>query len=100
MYAKTSAFHYDFSQYGIYLVDIVKANEVNDNALKLLDFSVDGELLDFDHIYDKKVMVYGDPTIAGFGILEHYGNASVHNSDSVRDFCYQPTRAKRRKCIT
>ena len=47
-----------------------------------------GELLDFDHQYDKKVMVYGDSTIAGFGILEHYGNASVHNSDSVRDFCY------------
>ena len=88
LYAKTSAFHYDFSQYGIYLVDIVKANEANDNALKLLDFSVDGELFDFDHKYDKKVMVYGDSTIAGFGILEHYGNASVHNSDSVRDFCY------------
>jgi hypothetical protein len=88
VYAKTSAFHYDFSQYGIYLVDIVKANEANDNALKLLDFSVDGELLDFDHKYDKKVMVYGDSTIAGFGILEHYGNASVHSSDSVRDFCY------------
>ena len=88
VYAKTSAFHYDFSQDGIYLVDIVKANEANDNALKLIDFSVDGELLDYDHKYDKKVMVYGDSTIAGFGILEHYGNASVHKSDSVRDFCY------------
>ena len=86
--ANNSGFHYEFSQDGIYLVDIVKANEANDNALKLLNFSVDGELLNYDYRYAKKVMVYGDSTIAGFGILEHGENASIYNSDSVRDFCY------------
>ena len=88
VYVKSGPFHYEFSQNGIYLVDIVKANEANDNALKLIDFSVDGELLNYDHQYTKRVIVYGDSTIAGFGILEHDGDASIHNSDSVRDFCY------------
>ena len=69
-------------------VDILKANEANDNTFELVDFTVDGELLEYDHHYEKTVRVFGDSTIAGFGILAKTGNASIHNSDSVQDFCY------------
>ena len=70
-------------------IDIVKANEANDNTFELVDLSVDGTVLPYDYQYDKKVKVYGDSTIAGFGILGHNEVASVHTSDSVEDFCYQ-----------
>lgn len=70
-------------------VDIVKANEANDNALELLDLSVEGNFLPYDYQYDKKVKVYGDSTIAGFGILGHDEEASIHTSDSVEGFCFQ-----------
>ena len=71
-----------------HIIDIVKANEANDVVLKLLDLNIDGELLDYDHHYSCRVKVIGDSTIAGFGILEKNGEASIHNSDAVRDFCY------------
>ena len=71
-----------------HLVDIVKANEANDNSFELLSFDVEGELLPYDHQYEKRVKVYGDSTIAGFGILAKTGEASIHNCDSVQDFCY------------
>ncbi|MBQ6730769.1 MAG: hypothetical protein IJR08_02555 [Bacilli bacterium] len=70
-------------------IDIIKANEANDNTFELVDLSVDGEILPFDYQYDKKVKVYGDSTIAGFGILSHEGDASIHTSDSVKDFCFK-----------
>ena len=69
-------------------VDIVKANEANDNVFELIKLGFDGELLEFDESYNGVVKVFGDSTIAGFGILEKTGPASIHNSDSVRDFCY------------
>ena len=81
--------YYHFRSKGIHFVDIVKANEFSDNVFELKEFEVDGELLDNDHVYDYKVKVYGDSTIAGFGILGHNEVASVHTSDSVEDFCYQ-----------
>lgn len=71
-----------------HLVDIVKANESNDNSFELVSFDVDGELLPYDHQYEKRVKVYGDSTIAGFGVLAKTGEASINNSDSVVDFCY------------
>lgn len=74
---------------GIHYIDIVKANEANDNTLKLLDLSIDGALLDYDHDYSCRVKVIGDSTIAGFGILEHEGSGNINNSDSVQDFCFQ-----------
>ena len=85
----SSKFNYSFKDNKEHYIDIVKANEANDCVIKLIDLSINGELLDYDHIYDKKVKVYGDSTIAGFGILEHDGLGSIDNSDSVRDFCYQ-----------
>ena len=88
--AKTSSkFVYSFKDNKEHYIDIVKANEANDCVIKLIDLSINGALLDYDYIYDKKVKVYGDSTIAGFGILEHDGVGSITNSDSVRDFCFQ-----------
>ena len=69
-------------------VDIVKANEAIDVTLKLLDLSIDGELLDYDNHYSFRVKVIGDSTIAGYGILQHNGEGNIHNSDAVLDFCY------------
>ena len=74
---------------GIHYIDIIKANEANDNVLKLLDLSIDGELLDYDYHYSFRVKVIGDSTIAGYGILEHDGTGNIENSDSVLDFSYQ-----------
>ena len=82
-------YKYSFNDKGVHYVDVIKANEANDCTLKLLDLTIDGELLDYDHIYDKRVKVYGDSTVAGFGILGHDGVGSYLNSDSVKDFVYQ-----------
>ena len=79
---------YSFVNSGIHYVDIVKANEANDNVFALNKLEFDGELLEFDESYNAIVKVLGDSTIAGFGILEKTGIASIHNSDSVCDFCY------------
>lgn len=81
-------YSFSFKDNKEHYVDIIKANEANDNALELADLQVDGELLDYNHTYEKRVKIYGDSTIAGFGILEKTGGASIHNCDSVRDFCY------------
>ena len=82
------AIKYVFSKEGVHYVDVIKANEANDNAMSLLDLLIDGKQLDYDFAYSKKARVFGDSTIAGFGILEHNGEGSIHNSDSVRDFCF------------
>ena len=79
---------YRFKEEGTHYVDIVKANETSDNVFELKDLEIDGELLDYDHQYTYKVKVYGDSTIAGYGILSHNDDPSIHNCDAVRDFCY------------
>ena len=73
----------------MHYIDIVKANEANDNALVIKDMIIHGQLLSYEHKYYKKVRVFGDSTVAGFGILSHNDNPSIHNADSVRDFIYQ-----------
>ena len=83
-----SPYIYEFKNSGEHLVDIVKANESNDNALEFVGLEVNGELLEFDHCYSGAVKVFGDSTIAGFGILSHESPASIENSDGVCDFCY------------
>ena len=80
--------YYHFRSEGIHFVDIVKTNECSDNVFELKEFEADGELLDNDHVYDYKVKVYGDSTIAGYGILSHNDLPSIHNCDSVKDFCF------------
>ena len=82
-------YKYEFKDTRTHYIDIVKANESNDNVIKLLGFKVNGELLDYDFNYSKRIKVYGDSSIAGFGILEHNGVGSIDNSDSVKDFCYK-----------
>ena len=88
-YSTKEALDFTFSKPGTHYVDVVKGNESNDNVLKLLNIDVEGDVLDYDFVYKKRVRVFGDSTIAGFGILEHTGSGSIENSDSVEDFCYQ-----------
>lgn len=70
-----------------HLIDIVKANEAKDCTLIIKDLIIDGILLAYDHKYEKKAIIYGDSTIAGYGILSH-DEASIHTSDGVQDFAY------------
>jgi hypothetical protein len=74
---------------GEHEIDIIKANEANDNTMVIRDIYIKGELLPYTNYPKKRACVYGDSTIAGFGILAHSGNASIHSSDSVEDFCFQ-----------
>ena len=78
-----------FKEKSIHYIDIIKANEANDNALMIKDIAVNGEIYKYDHQYYKKVRVFGDSTVAGYGILKHDGPASIHTSDSVQDFVYR-----------
>ena len=82
-------YKYTFKESGVHYIDVVKANEANDNTYELMDLSINGKLLKYDHLYDKRVRVFGDSTVAGFGILAHNEPASIHVSDSVEDFIYQ-----------
>ena len=86
---ESGVYQYKFKEKSIHYIDIIKANEANDNNLVIEDIIVHGELLRNDHQYYKKVRVFGDSTVAGFGILSHHDNPSIHTSDSVRDFIYQ-----------
>lgn len=80
-------FQYSFHDDKEHIIDIVKANEANDNTLVISNLAINGELLEYDHIYDKSVVVYGDSTIAGFGILSHE-EALIHTSDGAIDFMF------------
>lgn len=84
-----SNFVYKFNDDKEHYIDVIKANEAIDCVIKLIDLSINGALLDYDHSYDKRVKIYGDSTIAGFGILEHQGIGNINNSDSVKDFCFK-----------
>ena len=79
---------YLFNDNKEHIIDIIKASEAKDNMLIVKSLSVDGELLEYDHKYDKSAVIYGDSTIAGYGILSH-DEASVHTSDGVRDFAFR-----------
>ena len=81
--------HCEFNDNKEHYVGIIKANEANDNTLELVDLIIDGVLLDYDFTYEKKAIVYGDSTVAGFGILSHEGSSSIHNCDAVEDFFFQ-----------
>ncbi len=77
-----------FKKISTHYIEIIKANEANDDTLLISDIAVNGEMLKYDHEYDKKVRVFGDSTVAGFGILGHNEEPSIHTSDSVQDFVY------------
>ena len=82
-------YQYSFKEKSVHYIDIIKANEANDNALVIKDIAVNGELCNYDHVFYKKVKVYGDSTVAGFGILSHNEDPSIHNCDSVKDFVFK-----------
>ena len=82
-------YQYSFKEKSVHYIDIIKANEANDNALVIKDIVVNGELCNYDHVFYKKVKVYGDSTVAGFGILSHNEDPSIHNCDSVKDFVFK-----------
>ncbi len=88
VYLDNNGYTYTFSKKDIYYVDIIKANECNMNILLIEDIKVNGELFDYDHEYNKKVRIYGDSTVAGYGILAKEGEGNIHNSDSVSDFIF------------
>ena len=59
---KSPLFSYEMPDNKAHYVDIIKANEANDNVMEITNIEVDGILnYDFDHKY--KVRVYGDSTI-------------------------------------
>ena len=82
-------YQYSFKEKSVHYIDIIKANEANDNALVIKDIVVNGELCKYDHVFYKKVKVYGDSTVAGFGILSHNEDSSIHNCDSIKDFMFK-----------
>lgn len=65
-------------------IDILKANEALDNELVIKDIKC--KSLQLPKAGEKKIKVYGDSTVCGFGMLSHDGDASIHTSDGVLDF--------------
>ena len=85
--ANNLVWKYVFDDNKEHLIDIVKATEAKDSIFFVEDLEIDGELLKYDHQYNKNAMIYGDSTIAGYGILSH-NIASIDTSDGVRDFAF------------
>lgn len=70
-------------------IDLVKANESLDNSLVIRDIKIDGKVLNYKEKPKKFVKVYGDSSVAGYGILAHTGNPDVDTNDGVEDFCFR-----------
>ena len=72
-----------------HFVDVVKANEPADNYMIFGPVSTSGELLEIDEKNKKFVKVYGDSSIAGYGILAHDGDPNYLTNDGVENFCFR-----------
>ena len=72
-----------------HFVDLVKANEPADNYMIFGPVLTDGELLEMEEKNKKFVKVYGDSSIAGYGILSHDGEPNYLNNDGVENFCFR-----------
>ena len=70
-------------------IDLVKSNEAIDNTLVLKNIIIDGKILKYIEKPNKFIKVYGDSTVAGYGILEHQGTPDYDTSDGVEDFCFR-----------
>ena len=70
-------------------IDLVKSNEALDNTLVLKNIVIDGKILKYSEKPNKFIKVYGDSTVAGYGILLHQGKADYDTSDGVEDFCFR-----------
>lgn len=78
-------FHDDKAHY----IDLVKANEAIDNTLVLKSIEINGKILKYAEKPNKYVKVYGDSSVAGYGILKHSGIPDYDTSDGVEDFCFR-----------
>ena len=67
---------------------IVKANESMNNSFEVGLLDTDGKIIRRKKPV-KFIKVYGDSTIAGYGILAHSGEGNIHNCDGVEDFCFR-----------
>ena len=72
-----------------HFIDLVKANESLDNSLVIRDIRINGKVLKYTEKPKKFVKVYGDSSIAGYGILAHTGIADIDTNDGVEDFCFR-----------
>lgn len=72
-----------------HFVDVVKANEPADNYMIFGPVSTSGELIEMDEKNKKFVKVYGDSSIAGYGILAHDGEPNYLTNDGVENFCFR-----------
>ena len=72
-----------------HFVDLVKANEAADNYMIFGPVSSSSELLEIDEKGKKYFKVYGDSSIAGYGILSHQGKPDYLNNDGVENFCFR-----------
>ena len=72
-----------------HIIDLIKANEASNNNLIIENITVKGDILPYKPSKDIFIKVYGDSTIAGYGILAHDGNGNIHNNDSVENFCFR-----------
>ena len=70
-------------------IDLVKADEATANSLVIRDIKINGKILKYAEKPKKFVKVYGDSTIAGYGILAHDGEAGIDTNDGVEDFCFR-----------
>lgn len=73
----------------VHFVDLVKANEAADNFIIIGPVFSNGYLIDIDEKDKKFVQVYGDSSIAGYGILSHDGIADFDTNDGVENFCFR-----------
>ena len=70
-------------------IDLIKSNEAIDNTLVLKNTIIDGKILKYTEKPNKFVKVYGDSSVAGYGILKHQGKPDYDTSDGVEDFCFR-----------
>ena len=70
-------------------IDLVKANESQDNSLVVRDIKIDGKVLNYKEKPQKFVKVYGDSSIAGYGILARSGVPDIDTNDGVENFCFR-----------
>lgn len=80
----------DFEDKKEHVVDFIKSSEATNGYLKLTDISFDGEIDYPLESSDINIRVYGDSTVAGYGILGKMGEEpSIKMCDGVEDFCFR-----------
>ena len=72
-----------------HFVDIIKTNEASDNYMIFSEISTTGELLEINEKNKKFIKVYGDSSVAGYGILAHEGEANYLTNDGVENFMFR-----------